>query len=92
MTNDAKITGGTLVDHSAKVMELQREVEWCRWDIGSLKRQVDTATEIINRQQGCEQALMVSEQALMVSEQELLEVEAAGIILRLKWLFTGINK
>jgi len=24
--------------------------------------------------------------------RELLEVEAAGFILRLKWLFTGINK
>jgi len=51
----------------------------------SLKRQLDSATDIINRQQQCEHALMTS-------EQELLNIEDAGLMLRLKWLFTGINK
>ncbi|RLD03177.1 MAG: hypothetical protein DRI65_13420 [Chloroflexota bacterium] len=50
----------------------------CRQRIEEKNRQLGDAADVI--------------QAQRRFRRELLEVEAAGFILRLKWLFTGINK
>jgi len=85
------------IERSARVRGLQQENESLKRQLATCQTHAKEAAEHCTRDK-IRLKLEISRDNKALQERgdayrdELMEVEAAGFILRLKWLFTGINK